>query len=518
MTMSDFSTLLDTYLSRLSGKHSPVLLTEVELGELTLLAKASGDAHPADWAKFARVLAEFTDLTDKGAKQTFRECRLIADLGAYPYSVTEFVPLFLKSRGHRMKFSGEFTNSADADFIQNQMMIWSHEILGGGAVFSDAQIKAAFPNWQVTEKDRLLADAFHHVSYDPSADPLELTGFATLMTAPTAGDPAKTARDIRACEIALRNFIYRVKNHMRQTWRHGSHLMPVFYGPQGSGKTTAVRHLLSPIRDFSSAVGFDLFEHDAKLMKLSVTPVMFFDEMAGITKAENERLKDFMHSESRELRRLYGAPVNRTLVSTFIGCSNKDISTLIRDETGNRRYLQIETPRLDRDEIMKFDALAMWRSVDENAEAPLYANADDLKAVLEVQAEQRHLGKVEHWLNECRRHPEDGVPASLLFTDHYLPWASDMYPGQERFENLIAFGKELNRLVREGHPRLRVKHGKATKLYTVLPAGIPTPERPAMGVVVNFADQAKRPSGPVPEPLTRLRKAMREARAREDLF
>ena len=515
--MADFPTLLDTYLSRYSGKQSPVLLTDHELAELTLLEQQSGDAHPSNWAKFARVLTEFTDLSKQGAKQTFRECRLIADLGAYPYSVTEFVPSFLTTRGHPMKFSGEFTNSADADFIFNQMVIWNHEILCGGSVFNDAQIKAAFANWQVTEKDRLLADTFRHVAYDPAADPTELTAFATLLTAPTVGDPAKTARDIRACEIALRNFIYRVKNHMRQTWRHGVHLMPILYGPQGSGKTTAVRHLLSPIRDFTSAVGFDVFTHDAKIMKLSVTPVMFFDELAGITKAENERIKDFMHSESRELRRLYGDPVNRSLVTTFIGCTNKDISTLIRDETGNRRYLQIETPRLDRAEIVKFDALAMWRSVDENADAPLYANADDLNAVLDVQAEQRHFGKVEHWLNECQRHPDEAVTGSYLFTNYFMPWASDAYPGQERFENLIGFGKELNRLIRDGHPRLRAKHGKSNKLYTVLRVGAGACVEPVRGVVVHIADQPTRQARTPSESLTKLRAAMEAARRRKEV-
>jgi hypothetical protein len=345
-----------------------------------------------------------------------------------------------------------------------------------------------------------------------------LGAFAALMTAPTPGDAVKTARDIRACEVALRNFIYRVKNHMRQTWRHSIHLMPVFYGPQGSGKTTAVRHLLSPIGDYTSAVGFDLFEHDAKLMKLSITPVMFFDELAGITKAENERLKDFMHSESRELRKLYGQPSTRTLVSTFIGCTNKDISTLIRDETGNRRYLQIETPRLDRTEIVKFDALAMWRSVNENAEAPLYAHADDLNAVLDVQAEQRHFGKVEHWLNECERYPSEAVTSSYLFTDYFMPWVSDAYPGQERFENLISFGKELNRLIREGHPRLHLKNGKSSKLYTVLRAISAAATRPPLGVVVNLADQPKRPPAKLSERLTRLQKAIQEEQARKDVL
>lgn len=444
-------------------------MTDQDLATLIVAAKVAKDAHAAVWADFRRVLKDYTDLDAKEQKAEFRRCRITADLGCYPYGVEEFVPAFLKSRGYAMKFTGDFGNSTDADFIFNQMSIWSHEIIGGAPVFTDSQIRAAFTNWQVQRKDAIVREHYALIAYDPAADKTELTRFAEFMTNKT-GDAEVDAINARATEIAIQNFIYRVKNHMRGVWRHSIHMMPVFYGPQGSGKTTAVRHLLSPLEEVTSAVGFDVFEHDAKMFTLSVIPVMFFDELAGITKAENERLKDIIHTKQRELRQPYGRPVNRTLISTFIGCSNKEISTLIKDETGNRRYLQIDTPiKLARADILAFMPLVMWRSVDENADAPLYANDNDLAVVQSVQSVQRHMGNVEEWIENDITIPTYAVSAGDLFTDSFVPWLERMYPNQSRFENLTKFGKELNRLIVNQHPRLSKKHGKSKPLYTITP-------------------------------------------------
>ncbi len=477
-----FSTLISQYAGRNKGH----LLSDAELAELLVEAKLASDAHPAEWATFRVVLTKFTDLTAPEAKADYRMCRITADLGAYPYSVTEFIPLYLRSRGYAMTFSGHFGNDADADYILNQMSIWSHEIIGAAPVFADSQIRAAWSNYIVEQRARLMRAGYDKVAFDPTADASELKRFSAFVTMATPDDPAKTARDVRATEVALMNFIFRAKNHMRERWHHGIHMMPVFYGPQGSGKTTAVRHLLSPLEDYTSAVGFDVFEHDSKMYTLSTIPVMFFDELAGISKAENERLKDIMHSRQRELRKIYGSPVNRTLISSFIGCTNKELGTLIRDETGNRRYLQIDTPtKLDRADIMAFDALAMWRAVDEDGEPPLYANAEDLKAVQDVQAVQRHQSNVESWIDADITVPDRPLSAGELFTGHFVPWLDANYPGQARFENVVKFGKELQRIIRCEHPRLAVKHGATKKLYTVQPSEPIAPERAAFKVRFN---------------------------------
>jgi hypothetical protein len=456
-----FTNLIQQYDALRKG----VSITDEELAELIVEANLANTAHEAEWAIFRRVLRDRTDLDKAEVAATFRRCRITADLGTYPYSVEEFVPAFLKSRGHRMSFNGSFGNDRDAAFIINQMVMWSSQIVMGSVIYSDSLLKAAFQNWQTQETGRLLRQAYDHVRFDASADFGELERFAALVTNPT-GDPEHDAILVRATVVALTNFIYRVKNHMRGRWHHSIHMMPIFYGPQGSGKTTAVRHLLSPLEECATSVGFDILEHDAKMYQLSVVPVMFFDELAGISKAENERLKDIMHTRQRDLRKLYCQPSNRTLVSTFIGCSNKEIAAVIRDETGNRRYLQVETPaQMKRADIEAFDALAMWRAVDEDADAPLYANAADLDAINTIQRDQRHLGRVEHWIKTLTR-PLDDCQASYLF-EIFQAWMEIAYPGQARLENLQSFGRELTRLTSIAGSKVSSKHGKSSKLYTV---------------------------------------------------
>lgn len=458
-----FSTLIQKYEQLRKG----IDLTDAELAQLIVEAKLANTAHPAEWAAFLGILKHNTDLDKDEVRDTYRRCRITADLGAYPYGVTEFISAFLTSRGYTMSFSGEFTNARDTDYILKQMQMWSHEIIPGAKIYPDPLIQAAFQNWRADEKTRLLARGYGRVAYDRDADAQEIVRFVTYITKPT-GDPIQDASLIRAGVVAMTNFIYRVKNHMRGRWYHSVHMMPVLVGPQGSGKTTAVRHLLSPLADFSSAVGFDILEHDAKMYQLSVTPIMFFDELAGITKAENERLKDIMHTRQRELRQIYKETSSRTLISTFIGCSNKEISAVIRDETGNRRYFQIDTPAvLDRDVLMKFDALAMWRAVDEDGEPPLYANAGDLAAVQSAQQDQRHYGPVEHWISTIPRTLERRKPSDLFANDFSL-WMQDNYPGALRYHSSQSFGRELSRLSKmEGSPVTVVRGKNGGSLYTV---------------------------------------------------
>lgn len=458
-----FEQLTEQYSKEREG----FLLSTQELAELVMAAKESRDVHPAVWAKFKVVLTNCAGMKAPAVASTYRECRITSDLGSYPYSVEEFVPAFLQSRGFKMNFGGEFGNDTDAAFILNKMNQWSHEIIGGRPIYPESLIRGAFSNWQTTERAKMMKAGYAKVMFDPSADRMELTAFAEFLTLKT-GDTATDRRNVKATEVALANFIFRVKNHMRGVWKHGVHMMPILYGPQGSGKSTAVDMFLSPLTDMSSKVGFDIFEHDGKMYGLSTTPVMFFDELAGVTKAEVERIKDIMLADRRELRRLYENPATRTLITTFIGCSNRDVSVMIKDETGNRRFLQIETPhRLDLAVIRRFDALAMWRSVDEDADAPLYANSADLADVQSLQGEQRHRSNVEVWLDEDITIPTEGLAAGDFFDGHFIPWLTRMYPGQERFESIVKFGKELNRLISNQHPRVTKKNGKSKPLYTI---------------------------------------------------
>ena len=111
-----FEQLTEQYSKEREG----FLLSTQELAELVMAAKESRDVHPAVWAKFKVVLTNCAGMKAPAVASTYRECRITSDLGSYPYSVEDFVPAFLQSRGFKMNFGGEFGNDTDAAFILNK--------------------------------------------------------------------------------------------------------------------------------------------------------------------------------------------------------------------------------------------------------------------------------------------------------------------------------------------------------------------------------------------------------------
>lgn len=445
------------------------IATMEQLAELLVTAQTSKNVPQSMWGRLRRVLerhAPFDSKTKtKDAERETQRCRCFSDIGIYPETVEDLISAFVKSRNVVMKFDGRFTirgKNSDANYIENMIYLWCEKL----KLFNNKKaISAAFQNWQSDEDDRQLAEAVDRVRYDPSIDPqqTELTKLVQLVVA-GAGNPSDTARNQSAAETALSSFIYRVKNHMRGQWKHGAHLMPIFHGRQGCGKTTLVNHLLSPIEGFDSEIGFEMLRDNSSFYQLSKMPVMFFDEMAGIGKADVETLKGVMTSTGRQMRQAYQTASVKTVVSTFIGCSNRDIRTLIRDETGNRRFLQIDMKHTGREEIHQIDMLKIWRSVDENNVAPIYANK---QLVQSVQHQQRYQSPIEEWLESV---PATGpTKAANLFANEYRHWLDAHYPGDTKFANAQKFGLELTRLNDDGLTnRLSITKKQGVNYYRIV--------------------------------------------------
>lgn len=447
--------------------------TDEEFAELLTTARTSKGAPQSMWGRMRRVLerhAPFDSKTKtKDAAEETRRCRCIADIGIYSETPEDLVSAYIKSRNIFMDFNGNFYTRSkarkkdrDADYIDKKIYLLSVKL----KLFSNrAPITAAFQNWQVDECDRQLAEGFDRVRYAPSIDPhqTELRKLVHLIVA-DADNASDTARNQAAAQIALSNFIYRVKNHMDGQSKHGAHLMPIFHGKQGCGKTTLVEHFLSPISDFKSEVGFEIFHDNSSFYQLSKMPVMSFDEMAGIGKADVETLKGVMTSTGRQMRQAYQTASVKRVVSTFIGCSNRDIRTLIRDETGNRRFLQIDMKLADRKDIYKIDMLKIWRSVDESGIAPIYANKQLLQS---VQHQQRYQSPIEEWLDTM---PMTGpTKAATLFAKEYRHWLDEHYPGDTKFANAQKFGLELTRMMKAGLTnRLSITKKQGTNYYSIL--------------------------------------------------
>jgi len=445
-----FSELLDTI------ENNPAPATTEETVQLLLAAETASDAQPWDWSRLAELLVTKCGVDRKKVARIVTSAKVKAALGDYPYDAASFIPLWLKAFGITMSFDGVFRDrrghERDTSYILNQIEDWCSSYAGSqrSPFMTKSLVFGALDNWVSDNREAKVAAAYTRVAYDGGADASELGRFARYVTT-VHDDPAFDAMRVRATEIALANFIFRVKNHMRRRWKHSCHLMPIFHGPQGSSKTTAIDALLEPLAEVTTKTDFGIFSHDAKEFELTVVPVMFLDEMSGACAADVSRIKQIMTQDRRAVRQLYRAPAMRTLVTTFIGASNKDVSTLIKDETGNRRFLQVETPALDRNSFGGFDMLAIWRSVDEDAaEPPLYASPEATACVKAVQDGQRYRGPVYDWVADGVEKPCGAIVYTDLFNQYYLPWLELNDPASLRFASARAMKSELERLIAAG--------------------------------------------------------------------
>lgn len=433
--------------------HNP---SNADIAALMEMASHDADAQPWDWADLRTFLVQKCAIKEREAAPMILRAKITAYLGSFPYTPGELIPLWLKASGFRLNFEGVFfQGSAERDdaYVVNRINEWCATYAGSQRtpLYSPSLIRGAFENFKTDDRERAVREVYARVRHDPSADREELVRLARHLT---LADPMSSfSHDelCRATEVTLANFIFRVKNHLRGVWKHSCHLMPIFHGPQGSSKTTAITALLEPVKDVTSWTNFEVFGHDAKEYELTIMPIMFFDEMSGASKADISKIKQVMTQERRTVRQLYHGTVSRTVITSFIGASNKDISTLVRDETGQRRFIQINTPKIDRSDMMsRFDMRAVWRSIDENAaEPPQYADRETTHLITRVIEGQRFKGPVQEWI-ESDQIPDQSMEYKEVFAQFYHPWVEAHSPHEARFATAQAMKAELKRLIDAG--------------------------------------------------------------------
>ena len=130
-----------------------------------------------------------------------------------------------------------------------------------------------------------------------------------------------------------------------RTYRPGtkSDEMPVYIGPQGCGKSTALRALLPPERDEWFSDGLRLAADDkVRAESLQGRVIVEAAEMAGSTRAERESLKAFLsRTDDGSVRLAYRRnPETMRRRCAMAGTSN-DPACLPADPSGNRRFVAL---------------------------------------------------------------------------------------------------------------------------------------------------------------------------------
>lgn len=430
--------------------------TPEDILQLANAAKIAKDAPSWLWNDVRRAMEEHSGLPKREANEIVRGWRIAADLGRSPDGYIDFISAFVESRGLRMKVDGTFSGHQDqivgsAD-VRNQIAIWTGD---HGAFAAVNPLNGAWAEWRRLAHKEALRICYQKVKFDPEADPTVYDHFLDLILHDDADTPSHRA----AAKAVLQNFIHRVKNAMRGSVLHKSHIMPYLMGVQGSGKTTSFEHLFGPVEEAVTATSFDMLEDQSRMMDLTTIPIIFFDEMANARRSEVNKVKGLMTSRSQQFRQLYQEAGKREIISTFIGCGNFDLDTLIMDPSGNRRFFQINVrDKIDIAAIRNLDAMAFWQSVDEDAEAPAY-QGDIYSLIRAEQAGQRYKTPVEQWLDADHKIPLDQwTTCSSLFANHFDEWRETFFP-TERY-NVVRFAKEL-RLCRDDRLEHRSRSGRS---------------------------------------------------------
>ncbi len=258
---------------------------------------------------------------------------------------------------------------------------------------------------------------------------------------PTPEDEAELVSWIQAVTGAsreldlavLRHWIWNAKR-MALNLRTAHDLMIVVHGKQGSGKTTAVERLCEPLAELGITINAKYLTDDRYAPVLASALVGRWEEMQGSAKADLESLKNTITSPTisyRPMRTTTNVVLPRTC--GFIGTSNVPIDSMVQDVTGNRRFVQLDTPiRCDWDVIKSFDPLKVWRAVDHTTTAPI---APFLHLLQAHQAEHLHRDPFSLWLEA-----ETWKGLSIQRGDSEIVMHIEVYQSErgETFEELAA--------------------------------------------------------------------------------
>lgn len=264
-----------------------------------------------------------------------------------------------------------------------------------GLKFNEKELTNAMDVWVTRRKNDIISDIMEKVAYEsPVLEELAEPEWDRFIA-------AVTNTDREEAKIAMKHFIWQVKRKMFGL-PVKYHMMVILFGAQEAGKSTVARdYLCSPVKDFFASVDFEDIT-DSRYHSIWSNYVLFLDEMGKSFVSNLEDIKRKI-TEDRFNSRILTKNSDTVVVNraTFIGTTNKDISRLIFDDTGMRRFYQIDCKsKLDWDVTQTVDYLKLWRSVDERKETPLLADQERLKRIKKIQNTKRQITMLEKWLRE----------------------------------------------------------------------------------------------------------------------
>lgn len=301
------------------------------------------------------------------------------------------------------------------------------------ATFPEGLIKHALTEWSDQQRDAVLARHRKRVAFRENLGDAELRRWVRAVTG-----------DEKPLDVAvMKHFVWQVKRKLYELpVEH--HLMVVVLGKTGAGKSEAIRKLIGPLRELTDCPQDMAFVNDERqAFRLTRCYIMFVDEMGKADRVCVDTLKRSITGDTSSYRQLgFNRLVSGCNVATFIGATNRDVSDVIYDPTGMRRFYQMTSlDRIDWDVVNSIDYEAVWASVDHEVPPPIIPVLDELKG---AQEGLRAKDSVEEWLQENCVSEGDGFTRSTTLYNNYVAFQRMQY---RQPWSLTAWGKRMKQLV-----------------------------------------------------------------------
>ena len=246
------------------------------------------------------------------------------------------------------------------------------------------------------------------------------------------------------CVCVMKHWIWLVQRHITglpTSW----HMMPIFWGGQGGGKSFQIERFLKCLGAFHDKATFAIFTDPFGMKTMHYTFALFIDEMAGVSRAEAGRIKTLMSSDYIGGRNMHSDdPRKLARNASFIAATNDPPPHGLGDTTGNRRFYSIEckSERVEgpRQELFdSIDYMKIWKCVDYQSEAVVLPVLKSVQMTQELTAQEDPFKEFIEECTECD--PAARVSASDL-SDAY-----GQFLVKRNWKNRVPHRKELRMLV-----------------------------------------------------------------------
>lgn len=384
----------------------------------------------------------YDDLTDELKEKLLSELDVSSQGGDEKLLIIEeqnaFVEKFVRQKKINVRFDGSIDWKENPSISRD---VFITKIQQEYRVFA-AKFKIASPNrlsradLQNQLKELLYdnkAEKLHRlenmVRYRPEACKKEMDRFIEALFPQATKDKRRFAKKVFEC------FLWQVKRKIAGLpVEH--HIMPVLYSKtHGTGKSVSVENLVAPLKEFVLHLQLDVFRDTFFRKAFSEHFVVIFDELQGAGRTDIESMKNVITANTLSARGMRTQDIDTIPQNcTFIGTTNRPLADLIFDNTGMRRFVELELEAKADLEVITgekwlagkrikvknpIDFLKVWQSVEELQLNPILEIQEELS---EHQESLRTATTLEQWVDEFEVEPGD-IPNELnVMFAHYREW------------------------------------------------------------------------------------------------